>query len=142
MEKEDAGKGVVDQARVCPKCHGPAVDYSEMAGGEASCRNGACGWRGRREELVVIQFSHQFADQQEMLRHMSKDLRNTIARSAAQDFGRFLVKWGFLSQPLQPREMARYFAAMAVGIVKAIFEERQKILEETSGRRDAKSEPS
>lgn len=119
---------IQDLVYACPSCGSPSVKYSEL-GGDASC--GACPWNGDSTKLIGVQFSHEFAGgRDEIIQRMMVDLRNTLASSAARSIGSFLLKWGFMDQPIKAQQLARYLAAVSRAMTVAIFVERKKMVEE------------
>ena len=119
---------------VCPDCGSPSLDYSLLAGGSATCT--ACGFSGSKERLLAIPV--ELRGKEETFTAMRNDLRNTFGR-AATDFGRFLIKWGFLEAKKtrtgsikidNPRQLARYMTIIAKETFIAILTERRKIEEE------------
>ena len=111
----------------CPKCSSPRVEYGSLSGARATCLS--CGWVGLATELLSVVFSHEFSDKEDMIRRMVTDLRNVMAAGAAVPFARFLVKWGFLGQPVRPKELARYMKAAVAAMVTSVIEERGKIVD-------------
>lgn len=121
-----------DTLYVCPDCGSPSLEYSLLAGGSATCT--ACGFIGPKERLLALPV--ELRGKEETFAAMRNDLRNTFARSAT-DFGRFLVKWGFLDATqgkeginINPRQLARYMTIIAKETFIAILAERRKIEEE------------
>ena len=118
---------------VCPDCGSPSIDYSSLSGGSATCT--ACGFVGSKDKLLAIPV--ELRGKEETFTAMRNDLRNTFGR-AATDFGRFLIKWGFLDatqrdgkiQVDNPRQLARYMTVIAKETFIAILQERRKIEEE------------
>lgn len=124
-------------AYFCPKCHSPSLRIpkttilgSEQAGVAAHCN--ACGWEGPPSELVKHLFKHEFQSEAEIAEMLMKDLRNVIAKTAAQTYGVFLMKWGFLDQPITAHQLAIYLEAIAKAIIPAVVAARQRIVEENS----------
>ena len=120
------------EARFCPSCGSPLVEYSNLVGGGASC--GACDWKGDTNQLLVSPFQHEFGSDEGAVSAFATDFRNTLARSAAADLGRLLVRWGFVSATSvegQKQQLTRLLTAMAKGAVRAVIEERAEIVKET-----------
>lgn len=119
-----------EQALFCPKCASALVDYSALADEGARCN--ACGWSGRRSELMTTPFTHETGDSDQVMIHFVGDLREMLSKHFAIPFGLFLQKWGFL--PEEPKAMAaalaRYVTAVARVSVRAVFEERMRIEKE------------
>jgi hypothetical protein len=121
-----------DTLYVCPDCGSPSLEYSLLSGGTATCT--ACTWSGAKDRLLAIPV--ELRGKEETFAAMRNDLRNTFGR-AATDFGRFLVKWGFLDATqgkdginVNPRQLARYMTVIAKETFIAVLAERRKIEEE------------
>lgn len=122
-----------DVLYVCPDCGSPSLEYSSLVGGSASCT--ACGFAGSKDKLLVI--PGELRGKEETFAAMRNDLRQTFGR-AASDFGRFLIKWGFLDAKQtrdgikvdNPRQLARYMTVIAKETFIAVINERKKIEEE------------
>lgn len=122
-------------ARFCPKCGGsnltvgPGDLLAVVPSGPVKC---SCGWEGRTEELVVAQFKHGFADDEQILQNMMADLRNLLAKEFAKSFGAFLLKWGFIPEAVTPALLGRYVAAVAKATLSSVIEVRREIEREKS----------
>lgn len=118
---------------ICPECGSHSLDYSMLTGGNATCT--ACGFMGSRDKLLAIPV--ELEGKEETFAAMRNDLRNTFGR-AAHDFGRFLIKWGFLDATQtregikvdNPKQLARYMTVIAKETFIAVLNERRKIEEE------------
>lgn len=113
------------EARFCPDCGSPSVDYSVLESGTASCR--PCGWVGRRQELLVAPYQHDFGSDDGVVQAFLLEFRNTLARTAAVDLARMFLKWGLLPQgdaEKQKKGLSRLLAAMARGAVQELLRER------------------
>lgn len=117
-----------DKAYFCQKCGSALVDASAFIGGEASCT--ACGWKGSVEDLAAVPFSQEMGKPEEVLRQLFIDIRGIFARNVTPDLIRLLVKWGFLSNPIDKQEVARYFGGIAQAIAKGIVETRAQLEKE------------
>lgn len=118
----------------CPDCGSPAVDFSILSGGNGTCS--ACGWVGRKEDMLVVPLLHREGDKEATIMAIRNDVRQVYGR-AAQDFGRFLVKWGFVDAvqrggkiELNKAQFARFITAMAQASFMAVLNERRKMEEE------------
>ena len=123
-------KTVADLAYFCPECGAASVEFSELAGGAASCK--VCGWKGPREKLIGHVFQHDQGSGMEAFQNMLNDMRKVYAQAAPQ-IGAFLLKWGFADETagkLNVRQLSRYVAAMAREALKALILERQKMEQE------------
>jgi hypothetical protein len=119
------------EAYFCPKCQSPVEVPVTLLGvpGDVRC---SCGWYGMHTELAVSKFKHEFASDEEIANRMSSDLRNLLAKTAGSSYAAFLLKWGFLDQPVQRAQLARYLQDIAKAVVPAIIETRKKLVEEKS----------
>lgn len=118
----------------CPKCGSPTVtskfNYLGPPMNEPFvCES--CSWTGLRRELIVSKFKHEFDSDATMQQAVVNDLKDALAKDVGQTFIVFLEKWGFISQPFDSKEIARYLKAIAVGTLSAIVLERAKIEKET-----------
>lgn len=119
----------------CPNCMSPLVEATTkgiLPGGadtnRATCT--ACGWEGIVDDLFVQRFKHEMGDDEKLLQTMVDDLRNVLAANFAKAFGRFLLKWGFISAGVTPQELSRYIVAVAKATMAAILETRTEIEQE------------
>lgn len=114
----------------CPRCNGAAINYSQVAG-IADCAS--CGWKGGLSELVSTVIEHDLGSDEKLLEVFALDMRNLFSKTAAKPLALFLRNWGFLPEAdptLQVKFLARYMAAMARAMVRAVIEEREKIEKE------------
>ena len=105
------------QAAFCPECASPLVDFSELSDEGARCN--ACGWSGRKSELLSSQFMHEEGGPGEVYGHFVSDLRLLMSKTIATPFAHFLLKWGFLPSENQKEQMtilARYLTVVARAI--------------------------
>lgn len=129
------GKSV---AVFCPRCGSASIAKSAAMGSaidlgdSTSYLCGACKWEGPRSEVLAVPFTQGQGDDESIIRSMMGDLRTTLAQKFASAFLPFLLKWGFLSQPLDTKVVARYIAAVAAGILTSVLAERKKIAEEVT----------
>lgn len=72
------------------------------------------------------------SNEEQYLEAMVSDLRNIVAADMSKALGRFLLKWGFFSNGVQPAELSRYVVAVAAAMMRAILETRQEIEQERS----------
>jgi hypothetical protein len=115
----------------CPRCNGAAVNVSQVAG-LADCVS--CGWQGGLSELISTVIQHDLGSDEKLLETFATDMRNLFSKTAAKPLALFLRNWGFLPEAdpaKQVRFLARYMAAMARAMVRAVIEEREKIEKET-----------
>src|SRR3972149_5419964 len=100
----------------CPRCGSPSI-FSPLVvvvadgGNPAECR--ACPWKGDRKDLAGAPFKHEFQSDRDMAQSMMRTLRNVLAKSAAVPYGSFLLKWGFLAQPVSALQLGRYMDSIA-----------------------------
>lgn len=118
-------------AKFCPQCGSPAVNFSELANGEAKCRG--CGWTGNGSELLLVPFSHDFMSDESVLINMVNDIRLLLSGELGVHYLRFLIKWGFIKanssrliETIDRKAFARYLAKIATAIAQAIIEERSR----------------
>lgn len=116
--------------KVCPQCGSPGVDYSSLAGGEASCRG--CRWHGPAAELPAIPGSAEVNDEA-TLTSMLNDMRKLLSGELGLPYLRFLMKWGFLSGDINNpagtidrKAFARYLSIIGRAIMTAMLEERSR----------------
>ena len=118
-----------DKAYFCPACGSPAVDASDIVGGDASCNT--CKWGGPSTDLIVHNFEHDMGKADEVIRAFATELKSLMARQLATPMALLLYKWGFLiTNPVKPEEITQYMVAIAQASVKAVFETRHKIEKE------------
>ena len=121
-----------DSVLFCPLCNCPTIDVSALIGGAASCRN--CHWHGKREDCIVKEIQHEFANQEEVFRTFSRDVQLLVAEFGAVPIGRMLRKWGFMpdgpdGKP-DTKVLTRYVRAIARGIAEAVVKERETVEKE------------
>jgi len=120
-------------AYFCPQCGSPSLSWENeltMSLDTAICACTSCSWRGQRRQLMATPFAHEFFDNESVLFSAVRELRGILARTAATPMAAFLVKWGFMQLPPNPKVLARYFAAMERGVFRALVEERRALEEE------------
>jgi hypothetical protein len=86
---------------------------------------------------MTVPLSHAEGSNEELLRRMLNDWRAVYGK-AAEDFGRFFIKWGLVdianrkgdNVQLNPKQFARYIAATAMAGFQAVLKERMKIEQE------------
>lgn len=117
-----------NKAYFCQACSSALVNASSFIGGEASC--GVCGWRGKVEELAVVPFSQENGSPEEVVRQLMVEVRGLFAKNITPDIIRMLMKWGFLSNPIDKQEVARYFGGIAGSIARGIIETRTQLEKE------------
>lgn len=120
----------MSEVRMCPTCGSPGVDFSTLVGGAADCRG--CGWKGTTTDLLVVPSSVEGVDEKAMS-GMINEVRILLSGELGLPYLRFLLKWGFLAGDLKNpvgtidrKKFARYCAAIARGILTALYEERAK----------------
>lgn len=130
------GQKTKGTAYFCPKCTN-AVEISThlgLVGTQVPVHCGGCGWDGDQSELAQASFSHEFKSPEEISKAMVTDLRNVLAKSSAVVYGRFLLKWGFMGEPIRSAELGRYLMNIANATVQAIIQTRAELMREaTSG---------
>lgn len=118
---------------LCRECRSPSVSFGQTHGSKAVCR--ACGWEGIDSQLIAAPFVHDFLNDESAFIQLTLDLRNLLGAEAALPIVKFLDKWGFISTPFDPKEIGRYVAAAARGMLREIIKEREEVLKD-GGRRD------
>lgn len=132
-------------AYFCPKCHSPSVEVRTVGiltsdnSAPASCMS--CRWSGFEKDLVQSAFKHEFKSDDEIADTMMRELRNLLSKTAAQSYGRFLLKWGFLDMPISGLQLAHYMDAIAKTVVRTIIETRKQLVEDKARERSGLSEP-
>lgn len=121
----------------CPTCGSSSLELPELAGGVTKCD--ACGWVGRSQELLVTAVTHERGDDMEVIRGLMLELKSVMAKNFATDFGRLLIKWGFMSKlessdgrvTFSHKELARYLSASAAAIIQSAIETRAALEKES-----------
>ena len=120
--------------KFCPHCGSASVKFSSLAGGEASCSNGVCSWRGKVEDLLAVPFDHAFIGDEGMFLQLMNDLRQALSGPLGLPYLRLLTKWGFINVDRTTgadiKMFARYLSVIAKAILTAILEERAKVAAE------------
>lgn len=119
-------------AYFCPQCSSPNVERSGklVEGYDADAKCLTCPWTGKESELAQASFSHEFKSPEEITKAMVTDLRNALAKSSAVVYGKFLLKWGFMGEPILAAELGRYLMNIASATVKAIIQTRAELTKE------------
>lgn len=126
------------QATFCPKCFSPSIKTQVITlsgGGGMPAHCTACGWTGASTDLVATQFKHEFKSDDEIAEVMQRDLRNLLSKTAAQTYGSFLLKWGFLDKPISAYQLATYLEAISKSVATTVIETRKKLVEEKAHER-------
>lgn len=117
--------------RVCPQCSSSSVEeFNNVLVGPNKDRTAkchSCGWAGSVADLLSAPFKHEMGSDEQVLQSMVTDLRNVLAKEFAKSFGAFLLKWGFISAGVTPKELSQYIVAIAKATMTAILETRQEI---------------
>lgn len=117
---------------VCMSCGSPAVEYSPLVGGEASCR--ACGWSGSREGLGAIPVRKDgLIGGESTFTSMYNDFRKVFQASAPNSVA-FLVKWGFIPAEQKGMKVEVSDKTLALKYVNGIFQGALRGLLETRDR--------
>ena len=127
MTEMHSGEVTTAGVKLCPACGSADIEMVETVL-SASC-NG-CSWAGSIEDLVVQAFQHEMGSDEQIFKAMVTDLRNILAKDFLDSFGKFLLKWGFISSGVTPVILSRYVIAVAQATMSAILEERRKIEQE------------
>ena len=120
----------MSEVKMCPQCGSPGVDFSTLVGGAADCRG--CGWKGTTTDLLVVPSNTDAVDEKAMA-GMINEVRNLLSGELGFPYLKFLLRWGFLAGDvnnpagtIDRKKFARYCAAIARGILPALYEERAK----------------
>lgn len=121
----------------CPECGSPSLEISspliqDVRGSICTCLS--CEWSGREVDLLKMPVSHGFEGKDGIIRAMMNDMKNSLATTFTPVFGRFLLRWGFLTQPVSIAQVRRYTVAIAGAVIQAVIQERQKLENESDGR--------
>lgn len=112
---------------LCPECGSPAIERSLISGATSSCRG--CSWAGSADRLVVLPVAGETGS--DLLVAMINDLRGLLSGPLGLVLLQFCTKWGFINvktdKKVMARQLGRYAAASARGIMTALFEERNKM---------------
>lgn len=118
-----------DSVKFCPQCGSASVNFSALAGGTADCTG--CNWHGTNEDLLVVPVKHDFVGKESILIDMMNDLRKFMSGELGLPWLKFLLRWGFIQGDINDllgtvdrKSFARYMAAIARGVLTAVFEER------------------
>lgn len=126
--------------KCCPQCGSAGVDFSELAGGTATCRG--CRWVGVVDDLLAVSFEHDFITDEAMFLNLLNAMRRLVSGQLGLPYLDFLIKWGFLKadparikETVDRKKFARYIAAIARGVLTSILQERAKIEAEVARER-------
>lgn len=120
-------------AYFCPECASPSLSFSELVGGDASCR--VCNWKGLRTDLLEKPFQQDVGNPEQLVASFERDLRVHLAKDIGIALAKLLDRWGFLYGDADNQKvlLGRYLRRMARATVLAILEERA-LIEKESGR--------
>lgn len=86
--------------------------------------------------MLTVPLLTKEGEREQTIMAIRNDIRGVYGR-AAQDFGRFLVKWGFVDAvkrgdqiEFNKRQFSRYLTAMAQASFMAVLNERRKMEQE------------
>lgn len=127
------------EAVFCPQCQSPVEVPVSLLSRPMDVACTACGWKGVHTQLAVVPFKHEFKSDEQIAEEMARDLRNILSKTAAVTYGSFLLKWGFLDQPISAYQFARYLEGIAKSAVVSITETRRFLIEEKT--RDTAQRP-
>lgn len=119
---------MITEAYFCPKCGSPGVDCSALIGGQASCR--MCDWSGPTTDLTNHVFRQENGSEDQIARMFLTEIKNLVGSDFAVPMGKFLLKWGFLDQPVSAGDLARYLTSVARAVANAVLVERQELEKE------------
>lgn len=138
MTEIHSGQETKAVVRTCPQCSSTSIEeFNNILVGpnkDKTARCHTCDWRGSAAELLSTPFKHEMGSDAQVLHSMVTDLRNVLAKEFAKSFGAFLLKWGFISAGITPKELSQYIVAIAKATMAAILETRQEIEREQKKR--------
>lgn len=120
----------------CPECGSASIAKAVAAGvaidlgANTQYKCGSCSWEGPKSEVIAVPFSHAFGDDEGIIQAMMGDLRKVMAKTFAPTFLPFLLKWGFMEQPVDVKSATRWIAVVAHGVLTSVLEERKRVAEE------------
>ena len=119
---------------ICPQCGSTAItSKTSMLVGTGQTDTftcGTCKWKGLREQVVAVPFSHDWNTDEGLLQSLVSDLRTRLAQNIGKEFLRYLLRWGFMTTA-DPQILGRYLSAIARAVITAIVEERLAMEKET-----------
>jgi len=127
--------------RYCPTCGSAHIQFSELVGTEASCNT--CNWKGLKEELYDVPFSHSFRGKEGLSDEFANEVRRLMEnQDFAVSFIKFLVRWGFITSTEKATlvaEAAKYMSSAARAIANAVVAvrantEKEKVNEPAAPR--------
>jgi len=128
-----------DKLYYCPTCGSAAVNYAKIsidAQSTSTAECTSCGWKGQLKDLASVPFGHSFHSPEAILHALMLDLRGIMAKFAALELAKVLVKWGFMQQQERnAKKLGRYLGAATTAMAKAIVEERLKMEQEEANER-------
>lgn len=119
--------GFTDKAYFCPACGSSMVDIQSITD-STNCK--VCGWAGNTQDLAAMPFSQEMGSPEQVLKNLTLDIRGFMSKGFSLEFIQLLRKWGFVSEPLDPKEIARYMGSIAKGLALGLIETRQEIEKE------------
>jgi hypothetical protein len=123
------------KVKFCPRCGSANLEFSELAGGNATCGN--CHWVGSTDDLFMVPFCHDFFSDEGMVRGLMNDLRVMLSGELGVPYLKFLVKWGFVKSTNGVADrvaFTRYLVAIAKALLVAVFEERKRLSVEAAAQ--------
>lgn len=142
MADISTGQEIQDTAKFCPECGSPSIEEQTIGilsgdPGRVGCSCTACEWVGTVGDLLIVPFTHEMGDRENLIEVLMGDLRVVLAKHCATSLGAFLLKWGFLGKEqlngqvvLNRRQLARYMTAISKAVLLSVFEERRKMEQE------------
>jgi len=119
--------GFTDKAYFCPACGSSMVDVQNFTDG-TNCR--VCGWAGSVQDLAAMPFTQEMGSPEQVLQNLMLDIRGFMSKGFSLEFIQLLRKWGFVAEPLDPKEVARYMGSIAKGLALGLIATRQEIEKE------------
>ena len=124
---------MAEVVRQCPTCGSPAVDFSSLVDGAASCR--VCGWKGTNDELLSTPFEHLLGTSEGIGFELMNDTRRLLSSPVfLGELGGFLNRWGFINVNDPHKKVVRattkYVAAIARAVLTAVIQTREELEKE------------
>jgi hypothetical protein len=120
----------VDQAKFCPQCLSPLVEYGTIIAEQAPAKCLSCNWAGNKGDLLTSTFVHEMGDGETMMREFVNGFRNILAKECAVTIGRWLMRWGFLprDQKDAAKALAKYMQNLSTAALVAILKTREELV--------------
>lgn len=130
MSEVIIGQKTEATAYFCPTCQSPVEVPAMLISNRQPVVCAGCGWDGFYDQLLQTTFKHEFKSDEAIAGQLVVEVRNLLAKHSAAIYGSFLLKWGFLDQPIQAAQLGRYIMEIAKATVTAIIQTRKTLAEE------------